>query len=200
MKLGGGMIALREDLTETYTVMNNEPVAFDGKTYEGLRILRTSTAHVTGCDYIPNCTNSDGTLRQNTDWRTISAITLTLARGVGIVGIVETEEYFGAGDQHQERQHTYTLTDYLPDKRVPTPVQTSATLLPTFTPFIIEPTVTPSATRTPRLVAPTISTATYQCNDATPLDGRVWQTCYLTLPDNQISATLSTGAWFWREQ
>jgi hypothetical protein len=42
--------------------------------------------------------------------------------------------------------------------------------------------------------------ATYQCDDATPSGGRVWQTCYLTLPDGQIIATLSTGAWFWREE
>ncbi len=169
MKLGGGMIALHEDLTETYTVIGNEPVAFDGQTYEGLSILREATAHVTGCGFIPNCTNSDGTLRQNTDWRTTSAITLTLARGVGIVEIIETEEYFGAGDQHQVTRRTYTLTDYyLPDNRVPTPVQTSATLLPTFTPFVIEPTltsimieptITPPATKTPRPIDPTISAA-----------------------------------------
>ena len=42
--------------------------------------------------------------------------------------------------------------------------------------------------------------ATYQCDDATPSGGRVWQTCYLTLPDGQIIATLSTGAWLWREE
>jgi len=42
--------------------------------------------------------------------------------------------------------------------------------------------------------------AAYQCDDALPSGGRVWQTCYLTLPDGQIIATLSTGAWFWREE
>ena len=42
--------------------------------------------------------------------------------------------------------------------------------------------------------------AKYQCDDATPSGGRVWQTCYLTLPDGQIIATLSTGAWFWRDE
>lgn len=43
-------------------------------------------------------------------------------------------------------------------------------------------------------------TATYQCDDATPSGGRAWQTCYLTLPDGQIIAALSTGAWYWREE
>jgi hypothetical protein len=42
--------------------------------------------------------------------------------------------------------------------------------------------------------------AKYQCDDATPSGGRVWQTCYLTLPDGQIIALLSTGAWFWRDE
>jgi hypothetical protein len=160
MDLGGGMIALREDLTETYTVLNNEPVVFDGRTYDGRRVLRSAAARVTGCGYIPNCTNADGTLRQDTDFHTVTSTTLTLARGVGIIEIVEAEEYFGAGDQHQVTRRTYTLTDYyLPDKRVPTPVQTSATLLPTFTPFVIEPTITPPPTKMPALIIPTVSTA-----------------------------------------
>ena len=42
--------------------------------------------------------------------------------------------------------------------------------------------------------------AAYQCDDATPSGGRVWQTCYLTAPDGQILATLSTGAWYWRAE
>lgn len=42
--------------------------------------------------------------------------------------------------------------------------------------------------------------AKYQCDDATPSGGRVWQTCYLTTPDDQIIAVLSTGAWYWREE
>ncbi len=42
--------------------------------------------------------------------------------------------------------------------------------------------------------------AVYQCDDATPSGGRVWQTCYLTMPDGQIIAMLSTGAWFWHEE
>ncbi len=42
--------------------------------------------------------------------------------------------------------------------------------------------------------------ATYQCDDATPSGGRVWQTCYLNAPDGQIIALLSTGAWYWRDE
>ena len=42
--------------------------------------------------------------------------------------------------------------------------------------------------------------ASYQCDDAAPSGGRVWQTCYLTVPSGQIIAALSTGAWYWREE
>ena len=157
MDLGGGMIALREDLTETYTVLGNEPIAFAGQTYAGLRILKVAVAHVTGCGYVPNCVNPDGTLRQNTDYRTVTSTTLTLARGVGIVDIVEVEEYLGAGN-HQQVQRTYTLTDYyLPAASAPIPVLTSATLPPTSTPLVVEPTVTPPATKTPGPFAPTVA-------------------------------------------
>jgi hypothetical protein len=159
MKLGGGMIALREDLTETYTVLNNEPVVFDGRTYDGRRILRTAAARVTGCGFIPNCTNADGTLRQNTEYRTVTSTTLTLARGVGIIEIVEAEEYFSAND-HYQVQLTYALIDYdRPDTSVPIPPQTSATRLPTSTPIVIEPTVTSPATETPVPITPIISAA-----------------------------------------
>jgi hypothetical protein len=160
MRLEGRMSTLSGDFAETYRVIGNEPVRYQGRTYDGRQILKAAATHVAGCGYVPNCTNADGTLRQDTDWRTTSAITLTLARGVGIVEIIETEEYFGAGDQHQVTRRTYTLTDYyLPDKRVPTPVQTSATLLPTFTPLVIEPTVTPQAATMPAPVKPTIPAA-----------------------------------------
>lgn len=41
---------------------------------------------------------------------------------------------------------------------------------------------------------------TYQCDDATPSGGRVWQTCYLNGPDGRIIALLPTEAWYWRDE
>ncbi|HET7089656.1 MAG TPA: hypothetical protein VFL17_13490, partial [Anaerolineae bacterium] len=42
--------------------------------------------------------------------------------------------------------------------------------------------------------------ATYQCEDATPSGGRVWQTCYLNGPDGRIIALLPTEVWYWRDE
>ncbi len=159
LKLGGGMIALHEDLTETYTVLNNEPVVFDGRTYDGRRILRTAAARVTGCGFIPNCTNADGTLRQNTEYRTVTSTTLILAHGVGLIQIVEAEEYFSTNDHHQV-QFTYDLIAYhLPDPNVPLPSQKSATRQPTVTPLVLEPTITAPAPGTPVPITPISSAA-----------------------------------------
>lgn len=92
LNLGGGMIALREDLTETYTVTGRDVVTFNGQLHDGLQITRTSTEHITGCGYVPSCRkDSQGNLVSDTDTTTHTTTTFVLARGIGVVQIMEIE-------------------------------------------------------------------------------------------------------------